>query len=424
MGTPLDAEAVVIGGGFAGIKAAVELARLGIDVELLEARPRLGGRAWTARFEEADTMVELGGGFFTAAHNRVQAELDTHGIGIRERPLPTEWVWRTAGELRGGWPVAQALRPELARIAFALAADQDDDRLHLLSLSEWCELRQVDPSIRDLLRAPWSITAGADPEAAAMADLFESLGTHGGPAGIPVMLSRAPWQGFSALADSMAADLPKVELEAEVKSVIVEPGHVEVGLADGRSRRAAAVVVALPVNVLAAITFELGPGEVQGPRIDALAGSSAGASLKLMIQADGIAEGSLAGGRGVGLDLLLADRRLEDGSMLVVGFGPRSDWDAEITDEAVADAVGAMYPDARVRAWTCHDWVNDPHSMGTWLASRPGTDPPDAPLAAPGEPVVFAGSDVASESAGWIEGALASGASAAEHVASTLHRDD
>ena len=47
---------VIIGGGLAGMAAALELARYGIDVEILEASERLGGKAGAdhdgARYQE------------------------------------------------------------------------------------------------------------------------------------------------------------------------------------------------------------------------------------------------------------------------------------------------------------------------------------------------------------------------------------
>ena len=38
---------VVVGAGFAGLMAARELQSAGLNVEVLEARDRIGGRAWT-----------------------------------------------------------------------------------------------------------------------------------------------------------------------------------------------------------------------------------------------------------------------------------------------------------------------------------------------------------------------------------------
>jgi squalene-associated FAD-dependent desaturase len=48
----------VIGGGLAGITAAIELREAGIGVTLLEARPRLGGA--TASFSRGDLMIDTG----------------------------------------------------------------------------------------------------------------------------------------------------------------------------------------------------------------------------------------------------------------------------------------------------------------------------------------------------------------------------
>ena len=49
---------IVIGGGLAGITAAIALAEAGHAVTLLEARPRLGGA--TASFTRGDLVVDTG----------------------------------------------------------------------------------------------------------------------------------------------------------------------------------------------------------------------------------------------------------------------------------------------------------------------------------------------------------------------------
>ena len=57
---------VVIGGGFAGLAAATELADRGVDVLVCEARDRVGGRVWTERMPApggAPALIERGAEF-------------------------------------------------------------------------------------------------------------------------------------------------------------------------------------------------------------------------------------------------------------------------------------------------------------------------------------------------------------------------
>jgi len=55
---PMSARVVVIGGGLAGITAAIALASGGAQVTLLEARPRLGGA--TSSFTRDGLVIDTG----------------------------------------------------------------------------------------------------------------------------------------------------------------------------------------------------------------------------------------------------------------------------------------------------------------------------------------------------------------------------
>ena len=57
-----DCDVVVVGAGLAGLTAARELAGAGLDVQVLEARDRVGGRTLNHSVgERPDDVVELGG---------------------------------------------------------------------------------------------------------------------------------------------------------------------------------------------------------------------------------------------------------------------------------------------------------------------------------------------------------------------------
>jgi hydroxysqualene dehydroxylase len=79
------AEVVVIGGGFAGLAAAVELAGRGTQVTVLEARPRLGGRASSFRDAETGTVVDNGQHALMGCYRRTLAFLGRIGAGGKVR---------------------------------------------------------------------------------------------------------------------------------------------------------------------------------------------------------------------------------------------------------------------------------------------------------------------------------------------------
>ncbi|MGW5028456.1 FAD-dependent oxidoreductase, partial [Streptomyces albidoflavus] len=82
-----ECDVVVIGAGFAGLSAADALVRDGLAVRLLEARPRVGGRALT-RFLADGTQLDLGGQWIGPTQ-RHMADL-VHRHAVRTYPTPGE----------------------------------------------------------------------------------------------------------------------------------------------------------------------------------------------------------------------------------------------------------------------------------------------------------------------------------------------
>ena len=58
-----DADVLIIGAGIAGLAAAYEVSRAGINVIVLEARERIGGRIYTLHDESSPLPIELGAEF-------------------------------------------------------------------------------------------------------------------------------------------------------------------------------------------------------------------------------------------------------------------------------------------------------------------------------------------------------------------------
>ena len=103
-------DAIVVGGGFAGVTAARDLTLAGYDVLLLEARDRLGGRTWVRSFAGTSLELEFGGTWVLPdEHATVMDELARYGIGTVETPAPDSF---------GGLPAPG--RDEIAALEAAL----------------------------------------------------------------------------------------------------------------------------------------------------------------------------------------------------------------------------------------------------------------------------------------------------------------
>src|SRR5829696_1333998 len=88
-----DCDVVVVGAGLAGLTAARELAAAGLDVRVLEARDRVGGRTLSQPVgEHPEDIVELGGQWVGPTQHEVLAlarelGLDTYPTHIEGRNL-------------------------------------------------------------------------------------------------------------------------------------------------------------------------------------------------------------------------------------------------------------------------------------------------------------------------------------------------
>jgi monoamine oxidase len=414
------ADVVVVGAGFAGLAAARDLSADGLSVRVLEARDRVGGRTWTRPLPGTGLSVEVGGSWFTPGHDAVKAELDRHGLAVREYPPVTAVRWRTGGVVRAGLPVGWEELAELERALSQVRADSitvgqgtGDVRLRSLSATGYLEQLRVPASVGDFLHGWWSLMGGADPASGAIVDLLGAIAGHGGLSGLLTHLRYGPRDGWTALAEAMAAPLD-VRLGTRVERVEHGADGVLLTLTGGERVATPAAVLALPLNVLAHVEFE----PALPPPLAEAAGRNAGRAVKLLLHARGVPPRSLAAGRGDGLHWLYGDRETGEGvTVTAVGYEHPA---FDPTDRAAVErGLHAFYPEAELLGWDWHDWNADPDSRGTWATAPAGNaELLDPSRAAPVGRLAFATSDLAHEEQGWVEGALRAGAAAARHVGS------
>src|SRR5260370_24228972 len=107
------ADVVVSGAGLGGLVAARELGRAGLDVLVLEARDRVGGRAWTDRRLGHD--LELGGAWVHWVQPHTWAEMTRYGREITRSPAAEQAYWLGAGRGPRGGARGEFMAPPGAR---------------------------------------------------------------------------------------------------------------------------------------------------------------------------------------------------------------------------------------------------------------------------------------------------------------------
>jgi monoamine oxidase len=428
----MDADVLVLGAGFAGIAAARDLREAGRNVVVLEARDRIGGRTWYRELPGAGISAEYGGMFFSrATQPHIAAETERYGIAVTPITPPEAIAWIRGSQRVEGRPAVEKLLAALqaSRMGDALAetakAFAGEDRASLaaqdVTANAWVRDLDADDEAADLLRAFLASMGGAPLEELSILPLLWDMVELDYSNMVDVFLDVGELftDGTKSLIDAMASDLD-IRFGTVVRRVEQDEDGVRVTLDGGGGLTAAAAVIALPLNLWADVEFEppLAP-----PKRRAAEARHPGKVSKVLAIVRDAPDSFLGIGWDTPINAGFVTKPALDGR-LFMGFSVQDRVDLADGD-AVARAVNAHLPHATVVTTDGHDWVRDPYSKGTWLSVPPGwfSDGTFDALEAPEGRLAFAGSDIASEGAGWIEGAIGSGTAAAARTLDLLARN-
>ena len=261
-----DVEVVVIGGGAAGVAAAKRLCQASIRCLLVEARPRLGGRAWTVH-DESGHALDLGCGWLHSAdRNPWVGVAQTEGLTIEKTPPP--WMNRP---LESNFP-----RAELAD--YRRAFGDFYERLHEAArhAGDAPASTLLDPASRwnPLMNATSTYISGATLDRISLKDLDRYHATD---------VNWRVVEGYGTLISKHGADVPQM-LDCPVSVIDHSGKRLKIETSKG-AVVADEIIVTVPSAVLAAEQIRFAPGLPR--KIEAAQGLPLGVDDKLFIALDG-----------------------------------------------------------------------------------------------------------------------------------------
>ncbi|ANY22993.1 flavin monoamine oxidase family protein [Gordonia terrae] len=386
---------LVIGAGFAGLTAARELEAAGIEVRVVEARERIGGRAWTDE-RLGGHALEMGATWVHWMQPFVWTEITRYAQTIYPSPDIESAYWVSDGVVHSG--TEHDLDTKLSRLQETIVDGSREffpyphDPLAILRDPE------TDPELRerflaadkgsvldclrngdftreeiDLADSYWSAgyqgpTATASP---LMAKHWASLSDHRSSLMDEQTLRFKLTNGMRGLYDAIAGDLRgEITLGTPVRSVAHDSHGARVTLATGEVVAADAVIVTAPIGALR--TIEFSPA-LSAEQTELIASGTNSVGFKIWIKVAG-RHSVIAGAPGRHpISLLRSEYFLDDeDATILVGFG--SDHTAiDLDDVASAQkAVDVWRTDLTVLECGGHDWVADPWSGQTWATLKSG----------------------------------------------------
>ncbi|MCD9624432.1 flavin monoamine oxidase family protein [Rhabdothermincola salaria] len=273
----VETDVVVVGAGLAGLTAARRLVADGLDVVVVEARDRVGGRLLDHTLADG-SVVEVGGQWVGPGQHRIHALLDELGLATHPTWTRGDSLVGLGGDLRryrGPYPrlspfvLADVLQAQtrLDRQARRVPLDApweapDAERLDRMTWETWIRRSTFTRAGAEYLRTVADAVFAAEPTSfSALHALFY---VHSGT-GVDALLStRGGAQqdrvvgGTQLIAVRMAASLgDRVRLGHPVRSIAHGPaagGGVEVR-ADGLVVRARRAIVAVPPTLAGRIAY-------------------------------------------------------------------------------------------------------------------------------------------------------------------------
>ena len=430
---------LVIGAGLAGLAASYELASVGYDVAVVEARARLGGRVVSFADLVAGKNVEGGGEFVGSNHptwltyaKRFRLKFwDVTQDRRSEMPVILEGKRLTAIESRKLWREMELTLPRMNAAAAKVDGEEPWKSPNAVELDQrtaatWLASLKVSDLCRLGLRVYFTSDSGVDPAWQSYLGLLAHV--KGG--GLEKFWTESEVYrcagGNQQLAQKLAEAIGNERVLLGTPAIAVAAGSKSmlVTLVNGKKMEVDDVVLATPPSTWQRIAFDPPLPAKLVPRMATHIKFLAAIKSRFWKSAK-LSPESLTDGP-VSLTWEATDGQASDeGACLTVFAGSNAadigrEWDPKERTEKYLGALEALYPEIRnqFQSGRFLNWPSDPWTKASYSCPGPGEVTAMGPILHQGiGHLHFAGEHTSYAFGGYMEGALQSGVREARKLA-------
>jgi len=412
-------DVIIIGAGFTGLTAALELKRRGKDVVVLEARDRVGGRV-ESQVNGLGERIDTGGQFACDDMVNVMALLRAHGHALVSPAFEGEDVSVPPAQAQS---LARARQGAMELRDRYVGIDPDDPAIAGLTVAAWLARQPEDAdqkaAFRSMLEGLWCQPIDAVP-------LWCMIDNDRRITNEQFELQHFPARTMHALAEDLGAELgDQVHISTPALRIDWSEAGVTVSTPSG-AIEAREAIVALPPSMASRLDYA---PALPARLAHALSVWRSGSVIKLFIRyerpfwLDKGLSGVVMFRDPAGL--FACDTGTPERPALT-GFigGPSAlEWRERgaqgIRDGFIAYLAGALGPEAAtpldvlIRDWSDDEWSGGAYSD---LILDMGARDAEAVITAGCPPIRFACSEISPEYPGYVEGAIVAGRLVAERI--------
>jgi monoamine oxidase len=246
---------IVIGAGFSGLAAAYQLHKRGVDVVVLEARNRVGGRVFTYNMDAKEKLnIELGGEWISKAQKRILSLCDELNLKLQDNLMQAHLLYKNKYSRPYEWGQSPEWIKKLSRLKMDFVDLRPEEQTEMDKLDWWRYLLNngCDGADLDIQNLADSIDFGESIRQVSAYAALNHFTTVAERKELPYKIVG----GNGKLADALASKIGtgKVKLNCRVQK-IEQGANVKVTCANGEVYEADKLICTIPTQAMRKIQW-------------------------------------------------------------------------------------------------------------------------------------------------------------------------